>query len=78
MQFVPGMIVRISNLSKSSYYLYRAYLQYSSLMICPCKLKKDQLLIVEETLKDRVLMKAKDRNVFTITYAKDLEPVYER
>lgn len=77
MELIPGTIVIISNLSKASYYLYRSYTHYSSYLICPCHLKRDQMLIVEEVIGNIVLLKAKNSNVLTMTYISDLQRVYE-
>ena len=76
--FTPGAVVKITNLSKSSYFLYRHYTQYSPLIICPCHLKRDQLLIVEDMFDNsKVLLKVKNRPLLTVTYSYDLELVYE-
>jgi len=78
MKIIPGMIVTIDNLSKSSYYLYRSYLQFSPLLICPCKLKHGQLLTVEDIIDNKAILKVNGQNILTMTYIKDLEPIYER
>jgi len=79
MDIVPGTVVKISNLSKPSYYLYRSYLQYSPLLICPCHVKRDVPMTVEDIInKNIVLLKGKRKPFLTIVYKQDLEPVYER
>ena len=76
-KLVPGTVVRISNLSQPSYFLYKSYLKYSPLLICPCHLKRDILLIVEEVIDDVVILKVKGRKCLTMTFKADLETVFE-
>ena len=80
MNLLPGTIVRIANLSKPSYYLYRAYLKYSPLLICPCRFRKrDHLFTVEDTFENGVvLLKSRSRSLLTMTYSTDLELIYEK
>lgn len=78
-KFVPGTIVKISNLSKPSYYLYKKFTKQSPLLVCPCHLKRDIPLVVEDIFeKGIVLLKGKRGSFLTMTYASDLEAIYER
>jgi hypothetical protein len=75
----PGQIVKISNLRKGSYFLYKKYLNYSPFLICPCKVKRNKLLtVIEEFTGSIVLLKVNNTDNLTMTYETDLESVYER
>jgi len=79
MNFVPGTLVKISNLSKSSYYVYKSYLQYTPLLICPCHVKRDKILRVEDVFDNGlVILSIKGSKALTMTYKSDLEAIYER
>jgi len=79
MKFTPGQVVRISNLRKASFYLYKSYLNYSPLLICPCIVKRHELMTVIENFDNNVvLLKIKNSNSLTMTYAEDLESVFEK
>jgi hypothetical protein len=79
MKFCPGQIVKISNLKKASFYLYKSYLRHSPLLICPCAVKRDVALqVIEEFDHGVVMLKILKSNKLTMTYASDLESVYEK
>ena len=79
MSLIPGSIVKISNLSKASYFLYKSYLKYSPLLICPCHVKRDKILKVEDTFENGVvLLSIKGSRALTMTFSSDLELLYER
>ena len=76
-KLVPGTIVKIKNLSKSSWYLYKKYLTFCPLLICPCHCKK-RLLIVKDHFDNGVIfLQIKNNTRFTMTFANDLEAIYE-
>jgi len=78
MKFLPGSIVKIGHLSKASYYVYKSYLKYSPLLICPCVVKRDRLLRIEDTFENGiVLLSIKGSSALTMTYSTDLEAVFE-
>jgi hypothetical protein len=54
--FLPGTIVRISNLQKASWYLYKRYMPDSPLLICPCHCKKNIPLIVMDQFDNGVVL----------------------
>jgi hypothetical protein len=75
----PGQIVKITHLRPASFYLYKSYLKYSPLLICPCVVKRDVLLeVIENFENDVVLLRKLHSDTLTMTFASDLEPVYER
>jgi hypothetical protein len=77
-KFLPGTIVRIKSLSKSSWYLYKKYLPNSPLLICPCHVKKGIPLIVLDYFDNGVvLLQVKNSIQLTMTYSNDLESIYE-
>lgn len=75
---IPGSIVVIKNLSKPSHYLYKKYLQICPTLICPCVLKRDILLIVDNIFDHgEVILKGKKHNIITMVYLDDLSLVFE-
>jgi len=71
--------VKISNLSKSSYYLYKSYIRHSPLLICPCHVKRNVALVVEDVFDNGVVLLRLERGgALTMTFVSDLEPVFER
>jgi hypothetical protein len=77
-KFLPGTVVRIVNLQKSSWYLYKKYIKESPLLICPCHVKRNIPLIVLDHFDNSVvLLQIKNNSRLTMTYANDLEAIYE-
>jgi hypothetical protein len=77
--FTSGQVVKISHLRKASFYLYKSYLRYSPLLICPCVVKRDVLLTVLDTFDNGVvLLKVNNSDNLTMTFSSDLESVYEK
>lgn len=75
----PGQIVKITHLRPASFYLYKSYLKHSPLLICPCVVKRDVLLkVIEYFPNDVVLLKLLNSDNLTMTFASDLESVYEK
>jgi hypothetical protein len=76
-KLLPGTVVKINNLKKSSWYLYKKYLSISPLLICPCHCK-NRILIVREVFDNGiVLLQVKNNSRLTMTYFNDLEAIYE-
>jgi hypothetical protein len=77
-KFIPGTVVKMTNLSRSSYFLYKKYLQVSPLLVCPCKIKRDVLLVIREVFDNGIaLLQVKNNTRLTMVYINDLEAVYE-
>jgi hypothetical protein len=77
-KFIVGTVVRINNLSKSSWYLYKKYLDQSPLLICPCHVKREVPLIVLDHFNNGiVLLQVKNSTALTMTFANDLRAIYE-
>jgi hypothetical protein len=79
MDFCPGQIVKVSHLRPASFYLYKSYLKYSPLLVCPCIFKRDVLFEVIENFENGVvILRTLKNNQLTMTFSSDLETVYER
>jgi hypothetical protein len=76
-RFLPGTIVKINKLSKSSWNLYKKYLKDSPLLICPCHCKNSIFIVIDNFNNGVVLLQIKNNSRLTMTYAQDLEAVYE-
>jgi hypothetical protein len=77
-KFLPGTVVRINQLQRASWYLYKKYLPESPLLICPCHVKKDKPLIVIDHFDNNVvLLQVKGSTALTMTFKQDLEAIYE-
>ena len=77
-KFLPGTVVKIENLSKGSWYLYKRYLPDSPLLICPCHLKREVPLVVLDNFDNGVvLLQVKNNATLTMVFQQDLKAIYE-
>jgi hypothetical protein len=78
-EFIPGMIVEITGMSKKSYWLYRAYSQKVPGITCACKWKKGTLAIVDHFYEDGsvIITQKENPKIIGITYYSDIAPYYE-
>lgn len=73
-KIIVGSTVLISNLQKASYFIYRQYLNYSPLLICPCKVKRNIPLKVEDIFENGIHLLSNNKlKIITMTYRGDLE-----
>lgn len=71
MELKEGDKVRLTKISKASFFIYKDYKNSSPQITCPCELKKVVLTVVQQFKNKAVLLRFND--LITIAYSTDLK-----